>query len=160
MTAPHNRFSFGLQRVLDLREQREQAVAMRLGAANEAANEAKNAMDALAAVRNASGADLARAHGQSQSVGQLHQNERVLASLDVHIQAASETVEATAAAVEKARNELNMAMQQRRVISRLRERREEEWRVANTRSERTAMDALAIQRHGRPTPDQPMDGVK
>lgn len=160
MTAPNSRFFFDLQRVLDLREQREQAVAMRLRAANDEATDARNAMNALAAVRNASGPDLARAHGQSQSVGQLHQTERVLESLDVHIKAASETVEVAAAAVEKARHDLNAAMQQRRVISRLRERREEEWRVANIRSERKAMDALAILRHGRQTPDQPMDGVK
>ncbi|MFN0097786.1 MAG: flagellar export protein FliJ [Gemmatimonadaceae bacterium] len=160
MTAPNSRFSFDLQRVLALREQREQAIAARLGVANDAAHEARNAMAALAAVRKASSADLVRAHGQPSSVGQLHQNERVLESLDQHIKAASEIVEATSAEVAKAQSDLNTAMQQRRVISRLRERREEEWRVANTRSERTAMDALAIQRHGRQTPDQPMDGVK
>jgi len=160
VTAPSNRFSFGLQRVLDLREQREQAVAIRLGAANEAATEARAAMDALAAVRNANGADLARAHSRAQSVGQLHQAERVLQSLDVHLDVASASVAATEAAVEEARNALNLAMQQRRIISKLRERREEEWRQANTRSERSAMDALAIQRHSRNSNPHGMDGVE
>lgn len=149
MTAPTSRFNFGLQRVLDLRQQREQAIAGRLGSAAEAAAEAREAMDALAQVRQASGADLARAHGAAVTIGALHQQERVLASLDLHLVAAAEELAAREQRVEEVRTELNTAMQARRVISRLREKREAEWRLEHTRSERAAMDALAIERHGR-----------
>ena len=149
MTVPHSRFNFGLQRVLDLRQQREQAIAGRLGSANEAAAEARGAMDALAEIRRASGSDLARAHGQGTTVGSLHQQERVLASLDAQIDIAAQEVAAREQVVEDVRTELNTAMQARRVISRLRERREDEWRQLRTRSDRQAMDALAIERHAR-----------
>jgi len=161
VTAPSSRFSFGLQRVLDLRQQREQQIAGRLGTAAEAAAEARAAMEALALVRRASGADLAAAHVHATSVGALHQQERVLATLDQHLVIAAEEVAAREQQVEQVRTELNDAMQARRVISRLRERREDEWRLAHTRSERAAMDALAIERHAArqldadPTGDAP-----
>lgn len=151
MTAPSSRFSFGLQRVLDLRHQREQAIAGQLGAASEAAADARSAMDALSAVRQASGADLARAHTTALHVGALHQKERLIASLDAHLDVAEQEVASREAQVDVVRGELNVAMQSRRVISRLRERREEEWRQSHTRHERTAMDALAVERHARRT---------
>jgi flagellar FliJ protein len=149
VTAPSSRFSFRLQRVLDLRQQHEQAVAGRLGVAAEAATEARAAMDALAAVRVASGSDLARAHGAATPVGALHQKERLIASLDAHLDVAEHEVAAREAEVDSARTELNAAMQARRIISRLREKREDDWRLSHTRAERTAMDALAIERHAR-----------
>jgi len=149
VTAPSTRFSFGLQRVLDLREQREKAIAGQLGAAAEAATEARSAMEALAAVRQASGSDLARAHTSALQVGTLHQKERMMASLDAHLDVAEQEVASRDAEVALVRSELNDAMQARRVISRLRERREEEWRQSHTRHERTAMDALAVERHAR-----------
>ncbi len=149
MTVPQSRFSFGLQRVLDLRQQREQAIAGRLGTAAEAAAEARDAMEALAEVRRASGSELNRAHANAQSVGALHQQERVLASLDAQLVVAANEVAAREQVVEEVRTELNTAMQARRVISRLREKREDEWRQARTRSDRNTMDALAIERHAR-----------
>lgn len=149
MTASTSRFSFRLQRVLDLRQQHEQAVAGRLGAASEAAADARAAMDALAAVRQASGADLARAHGAATPVGALHQKERLIASLDAHLDVAEQELASREAHVEVVRDELNSAMQARRIISRLREKREDEWRVSRTRADRTAMDALALERHAR-----------
>jgi flagellar FliJ protein len=148
MTAP-SRFSFRLQRVLDLRQQHEQAVAGKLGAAAEAASDARAAMDALTAIRRASGSDLARAHGASLAVGTLHQKERLNASLDAHLVAAEQEVATRDAEVDVVRHELHDAMQARRIISRLRERREDEWRMIRTRDDRTAMDALAIERHAR-----------
>ncbi|MBL8995747.1 MAG: flagellar export protein FliJ [Gemmatimonadales bacterium] len=158
MTAPSSRFSFGLQRVLDLRQQREQAIAGRLGAAAEAAADARNAMDALAAVRDASTHDLSRAHRLTRAAGELHQQERVMASLDAQIDVARQELDSREAVVDEVRSELATAMQARRVISRLRERREEEWRQAFTRSERSAMDALAVERHARQSDDEPITG--
>ena len=149
MTAPSTRFSFALQRVLDLRQQREQAIAGQLGAASEAATGARAAMAALAAVRQASGTDLARAHSSAFQVGALHQKERLIASLEAHLDVAEQEVASRDAQEALVRTELNDAMQARRIISRLRERREEEWRQSHTRHERTAMDALAVERHAR-----------
>lgn len=149
MTVPSSRFSFRLQRVLDLRQQHEQAVAGKLGAAAEAAADARAAMDALAAVRQASGSDLARAHGGATPVGTLHQKERLNASLDAHLDVAEADVAAREAQVDAVRDELAAAMQARRIISRLREKREDEWRLSRTRADRTAMDALATDRHAR-----------
>lgn len=149
MTAPSSRFSFALQRVLDLRQQHEQAIAGRLGVASDAAADARAAMDALAAVRQASSADLARAHNTAQQVGALHQKERLMASLDAHLDVAEQELVTRDAQVAVVRTELHMAMQARRVISRLREKREDEWRQSHARAERTAMDALAIERHAR-----------
>ena len=149
MTVPSSRFSFRLQRVLDLRQQHEQAVAGKLGAAAEAAADARAAMDALAAVRQARGSDLARAHGAAMPVGALHQKERLNASLDAHLDVAEADLAAREAEVNVVRDELNAAMQARRIISRLREKREDEWRLSRTRADRTAMDALAIERHAR-----------
>lgn len=149
MTAPSSRFAFGLQRVLDLRQQREKAIAGQLGAASEAATEARAAMDALSAVRQASGTDLARAHSSALQIGALHQKERLIASLEAHLDVAEQEVASRDAQVALVRTELNDAMQARRIISRLRERREEEWRQSHTRHERTAMDALAVERHAR-----------
>ena len=155
MTVPQSRFAFGLQRVLDLRQQREQAIAGKLGSAAEAAAEARAAMEALHQLRGASGSDLTRAHGAALSVGALHQAERVLGALDRHLDVAAQEVAAREQVVEEVRSELNAAMQARRVISRLREKREEEWRLARSRSDRAAMDALAIERHAAHKQDDP-----
>lgn len=158
MTAPASRFAFGLQRVLDLRQQREESIAGRLGVAAGAADDARAAMDALAAVRDASNGDLARAHRTTRAVGEMHQAENLMASLEAQLDLAKEELASREAVVDEVRTELGEAMQARRVISRLRERREEEWRQAFTRSERTAMDALAVERHARQSDGEPITG--
>ncbi len=146
---PPTRFQFPLQRVLELRAQHEQAVAARLADASSDTDRARAAMAAIAAVRAAGSDALARANAAATSVGHLRQMAFVLDQVDAHLEHADSEVRAREATEAVVRTEHQVAMQLRRTIDRLREKREDEWRRDVKRADQATMDALATTRHLR-----------
>jgi flagellar FliJ protein len=151
VTSP--RFSFRLQQVLELRERVEQSAAARVAAANERARAARDAHDALAAVRAAGAEEIQRAHGEAPTIGHLSGLSFVLDRLDAHLDASEGSVREADAGVATAQGELQLAFQARRVIDRLRERHHEEWRSDASSADRTMMDELALARYSLRTQD-------
>lgn len=142
-------FKFGLQRVLDLREKKEQEVATELAAARERAEAARAAAAALAGVRLAGEEQLAAAHAGASTVGELRQLAYVLDQLDLHIAAAEGVAAERDADVGRAQLDLNAAFRDRHVLDRLKERHLDAHRANAAQADRQTMDAIALSRFGR-----------
>lgn len=140
------RFDFRLQKVLELRERVEQAAAAKMAAASERAQAARDAHEALAAIRSAGAQELQSAHANAPTVGHLANLAFVLDRIDAQLDASEGQLREADAGVEQAQGELTLAFQARRVIDRLRERHHEEWRSDVTQADRTLMDELALAR--------------
>ncbi len=144
-----SRFNFRLQRVLELKEKSEQRAASVLANAQGRADEARSALEALAAVRSAGTVRLAAAHGESATVGQLQNFNFVLEQLDRHVSQAADAASSADSGVADAQAQLTAAHQARRVLDRLRERKKDEWQTAETQSDLHSMDSLALTRFSR-----------
>jgi len=139
-------FRFGLQRVLELREEKEKAAATALGEAQQRADAARAAAEQIAAVRSASAAELAAVHGAPRPVGELRQLAFVLDQLDRRVAAAEQAAAERDAEVTQHQDHLTAAFRDRRVLDRLKERHLDAWRVSEVQQDRQTMDAIALTR--------------
>ncbi len=144
-----SRFSFRLQKVLELKEKSEQVAATRLARAQDRADEARTALEALAAVRTAGTARLAAAHGESPTVGQLRNFSFVLEQIDQQVTRAADAATTAESGVVDAQAQLTAAHQARRVLDRLRDKKKDEWQIAETQSDLQSMDDLALTRFSK-----------
>jgi flagellar protein FliJ len=142
-------FQFRLQRVLELREKREQDTASRLAEARSEAHEAREAEAALEALRSESIERLAGAHSLGTPVGQLQNVSYMLDHLNRQIQEARSVTAAADETVRRLVEEFTAAFKERRVLDRLRDRQHEDWKANELSSDRQAMDAIAISRFAR-----------
>jgi flagellar export protein FliJ len=143
-----SRFNFRLQKVLDLKERLAQAAAAQLVAAHVRAEEARDALVTLAAIREAGGAQLAAAHSGA-TAGQMQNISYLLEKLDLHVDQASEVAEAAQSGLADAQAELTLAHQAKRALDRLRERDLGDWQQTLTQNDRQQMDAIALSRFTR-----------
>lgn len=137
-------FRFRLQQVLDLRQKQERHLASQLAQAIGAEQAAKEALDGLRAEREA-GSESSPA-GQSRSVGELANVAFIMQQLDGQIANANEIVCAANSSVSQVQEALTAAFKDRRVLDRLRERHEEDYRVTAEQSDRRTMDDIALSR--------------
>jgi flagellar export protein FliJ len=135
-------FRFRLQRVLELRERREQAVATELVQAKDAASAARETRESLESART----DLASAPAGASSVGELLNLAFLLEQLDVRVSDADTAVGEADEAVNRVQDALRVAFQDRRALDLLRERHLESWRAAETQLDRQTMDEIALTR--------------
>jgi flagellar export protein FliJ len=141
-------FNFRLQRVLELREQKEKALATRLVEAKTRADEMERARAVLAEVRSTGSQQLVAAHSVQVTVGQLRNLSFVLDRIDQQLAEASTEARAAEAQVESAQAELTAAFRDRRVLDRLREKARLQWQQAEVQADRTLMDEIALVRYG------------
>lgn len=149
MTTPA-RFTFRLQRVLEMRERHEEAAQLRLAAEAAEADAARAMVSELAAVRAAGADALTAAQATPTSVGHLRAFAFAIEQMDVRLAMAGEEASAANERVTAAQGALVEAFQARHAISRLRERAHEAWRIDSTAAEQRQMDELALSRHMRP----------
>jgi flagellar FliJ protein len=142
-------FRFRLQRVLELRAEHEQAKARELASAQDAADAAKRAQDAIASLRASSRAEIDVAQGEQPRVGHLHQLGLVLQSIDARLERAGETVQSAETVVQEAQDALADAARDRRILDRLKDRHAEQWRAEEAARDRVSMDEVALARFGR-----------
>ena len=153
-------FRFRLQRLLELRQQAEQAKARVLVSARDAADTARRERDALADLHTTSKAEVAAAHHDEPRVGHLLQLGLVVESLNERLDHAGANVHAADAVVLSAQQLLEAAARDRRVLDRLKERHTEQWRIDAANKDRVAMDEVALSRFARntKTSTSPNDG--
>ena len=142
-------FKFRLQRILELRERHEQAKARELAAAQDVAEQAAQAKDALAALRADSHAHMHHAARSETRVGHLHQLGTVLASLDERLVVATDVCKEADAGVHQAKVMLEEAARDRRVLDRLKERHTGVWRAEESAKDRVQMDEVALTQFAR-----------
>lgn len=139
-------FRFRLQRVLELREEAERARAMALTAAQQSAEAARSARDAIDTARAAGMQTLADASSSGAQVGTLQQMQLVLGVIDARLSSANGAVVTAESLVRRAQDELRDAFQARQALDTLREKQHESHRQAEAMADRTLMDEIALTR--------------
>src|SRR5687767_9842629 len=109
---------FKLQRVLELRERKEQAVALRLAEAQREADAARESQSAIERLRTSSTGHPGSGTGSVPTVGQLRNAAFVLEQLDRRIEAARTAVQQADAKVDSCVIDLNVASRDRRILDR------------------------------------------
>lgn len=142
-------FRFGLQKVLELREQAEQEQARALAEAERRAREAASHLELLQQIREEEAGKLMRAHSEGRPVGQLQNLSFVIRQLAQRVAEAEKAAREAEDRVAESRGELVTAMTQRRVLDQLKERKQEEWRLGQLELDRKQMDELALGRFQR-----------
>jgi len=142
-------FKFRLQRILELREQHEQAKARALGVARDNADAAHLAKDEIASLRDHSKQQITTTANSGPRIGHLHQLGFVLASLDQRVLLAADAAKLADDDVEKAQGMLAEAARDRRVLDRLKSRHADTWRADNAQKDRVAMDEIALAQFSR-----------
>lgn len=140
-------FKFRLQSVLELRERDERDAGAKLAEAENKADEARIAKQALEAIREKGSAAMHVAH--APTVGQINTIGYVLDQLQHHIADAQTRVAAAEQVVTQARADLTSALQARRVLSRLRDKHFENWKIDDNAQEMKQMDEFALARFAR-----------
>ena len=142
-------FRFRLQRILELREQKEQAQARELASAQHTAEMATQTQEMIAAIREDSRQQVQAATGSAPRVGHLHQLGSVLDALDARLTTATDAVAAADATVLQAQQLLEAAARERKVLDRLKSRHADEWRTDEAQKDRISMDEIALTRFAR-----------
>lgn len=142
-------FRFRLQRVLELREKREQAQAIQLAKAEDSASAARTQRDELQALHTASREQIASAHIADPTVGHLHHLGYVMSALDQRLGHASQIVTKAEGVVSEARVSLEAAARDRRVLDRLKDKHTDAFRAEESHRDRIAMDEVALARFTR-----------
>ncbi|MCC6241876.1 MAG: flagellar export protein FliJ [Gemmatimonadaceae bacterium] len=142
-------FKFRLQRILELREQAEQAKARALVTAQDAAEQARQVHETLTDLRAVSRAEISAAHSTEPRVGHLQQLGLVLESLDERVERADERVREADSVVTGAQQLLDMAARDRRMLDRLKDRHTDQWRAEMAQKDRIGMDEVALARFSR-----------
>ena len=147
-------FRFRLQKILELRKQREKESATRLAAAREIAAAARQKQADLEKLREENAGALGSAAAEGRAVGELRSVELVVEHLDRQIQEARGASQAAEENVRRLLDEFTNALGERRAIDLLRERQLEEWKAQEAEEDRKTMDSVAIVRytHRKTTP--------
>ena len=135
------RFRFRLQRVLDVKHIREKQRVRELA---EAAREREHERLAEAALRDEQGR-LREARRQSADAGALQIESQLAGGMRRKIRQQTARTAAAQRAVETAQHQLLNAMKERKALDKLSERRQEEFRVEQSRLERRFIDEIAGQ---------------
>lgn len=141
-------FRFSLQRVLELRQMREQARAAELAEAQGRARDALDACQRLAAARErvpmATGASAV-----ARPAGDLQGYAGVAELIGEHLRHSLARAEAAERDAADSLARFEESLRERRVLDRLRDRQHGEWLVEERRADAQTMDALALTRFVR-----------
>lgn len=138
--------AFSLQRVLDLKKRREETVAIKLAEARAAADAARRSEASLEAQREAGTRSRVTT---GVAVGQLQNASYVIEQLDQRLADARDAVKSADATVDARLAEFTTALQERRVLDRLKEKRMEEYLALEAKVDLSTMDAIALTRFVR-----------
>ena len=151
-------FKFPLQRLLDLRSKRQDEIARQLVQARTAADHSRAARDELSAARTAGQEQMSEAQAAGPTVGEMASRAYALNQLDQRIAAATDALKVAESQVDQIHVQLTGAVQDRQVLDRLRERMLEAYRYTESNKDRSAMDAIALQRFNQPNGDSTSNG--
>lgn len=141
---------FPLQRLLDLRQQHERAMARDLARARDAHDTEHQATEALRRTQAAAQDRIARETAERPTIGTLLSLGHALGHLDEHVELASERVRAADAVVQQRHHALTVAAQARQILDRLRARHEHAVRAEAVARDLQSMDEIAITRFTQP----------
>jgi flagellar FliJ protein len=136
---------FRLQRLLELREKHEQALAGRLGDAERQAIVERDSEEQIRVARLASAAEMLAAR-DGRRVGELRPLATLMDRLDVHLESQRGRVQEAEQVVADAQRVLTEAHKERRVLDKLRERHTDRTRLEAQQADQKTMDDIAMAR--------------
>jgi flagellar protein FliJ len=137
-------FKFRLQRVLEMREKREEEAATQLAAARDAASRALEAAHALEAAQRAQLEQVAAVSGSGVSVGQLQNLTLLVEAMGAQVDDAYREVDTAQLQVRDQFAKFAAAFKDRQVLNKLREKDHLAWRSAEAQADRSQMDDIAL----------------
>lgn len=147
MSAPS--FRFPLDKVLELRQEKERDRAVELARARREARGAQEMREDLLERRGQERDRLGRAHRDGGPVGVLRSFGLLAERLDEQLRQAEEACRQADAEVTRTLRDFHEAAVDRQTLDRLRARRKEEWATQRIRDEQQALDEVALTRHVR-----------
>jgi len=150
-------FKFPLQRLLDLKEQREREIARQLATAQLQAEQERDQRDALAVSHADAYRHIASTASGAPTVGELRSLAYTLDQLSERVLQADERTHDAERVVGERHQSLSEALQARRVLDRLRDKRLDTFRAEENARDRLTMDDIAITRFTKSS-DMPNDG--
>ena len=135
---------FRLQRILELKERREQTSALRLAEARDGASAARTIETELEALRR--GAAIGSVPVARVTVGQMQNAGFLLGRIDDHLTAARAAVRKADDVVDERLADFAEATRERQVLGRLRDRKVDEALQAVAAEDRRKMDEIALTR--------------
>jgi flagellar FliJ protein len=144
-----SRFSFRLQRVLDLRERREREMAIVLAMAQREAAEARRAHEELESACLDGNDHIAGtiSGDATATAGELQYLSVVLDHLRIQARAADDVRVQAESRVEQSTDAVAAAARARQVLERLRSEQHSEWQSGELQAEQKSMDAIALSRY-------------
>ncbi|MEX2582210.1 MAG: flagellar export protein FliJ [Gemmatimonadota bacterium] len=149
---------FSLQRVLELKERREQTTALRLAEARMAAETAKETEEAIESLRASGVSKRAAVGGGFIAVGQLQNAAYLIDRLDQKLEEARTAYRHADAQVKERLTEFTDASRERQVLDRLKEKKRDAALLEQADLDRKTMDAIALSRFVRT--DKPSQGSR
>jgi flagellar export protein FliJ len=140
------RFTFRLQRVLDLRADVQRAKSIALAKASHEAQLARDARDEIAALCQQSLSSLQASTGDGSNVGSLRQLQFMLSALDARLALAESGMVTADSLMRNAQDALTTAFQARHALHTLREKQRDDHITRATAVERATMDDIALTR--------------
>jgi len=133
------RFSFRLEKLLNYRQFREREAEIQLGRANAARDVIQLQLEDVALKRVRSAAE----RRQGATVQDLMAIEHYITRLDTEKETLLEKLTMAEMEVEKAREQYIVATRERRVLSKLRDKKSAEWKKYVTEEEAAVLDDIA-----------------
>jgi flagellar protein FliJ len=137
-------FKFRLQRVLDLREKREEEAATELAAARGEAERALELARALEAEQHSHIRTVAASAGGGVSVGQLQNLSLLVQRMGEQVSEAYRAVDSAEVQVRDRLTQFASAFREKQVLHKLKDRDLTAWRAAEVQADRSAMDDIAL----------------
>lgn len=151
---PPRRHAFRLERLLELKAKHEEAMAIRLGAAERDARAEREAQAVLEQLREEGRSEL-RMPAAQRRVGDLRPLAELLDRVSERLDLQAQRVQAADRTVQEAQQRLVAAHQERRVLDRLREKHVDRVRLEAAQADQKTMDDIAVARFLRSTPLDP-----
>lgn len=137
-------FQFRLQRVLQWKEQREQAKATELAAAQQGKDAALERCAELEGAREHGITRASQMVATQPTIGELRNLRLIVDRLNDAIADAYRDADAAEIAVQERMADYTVAFQERKVLDRLREKGLESWAMEEAEADRQRMDTVAL----------------
>jgi len=142
-------YRFPLEKVLEIRLEEEQRQAKIVADARRDAQAARDAVQHLEVLKNASRERIRAAHSSGRAVGQIQNLEWIVGQMDGELDHAETRARDAAETVARCLEEFQRAVKERQSLDRLRDRRRKEWLAESRTRDQKNMDEVALHRFVR-----------
>lgn len=139
-----DRFTFRLSRLLSIRERKEADAAVAYNVAREEVDTLRTSRDKAAAEVDAARQTRLPRQGTTQNVGDARSMELLIDQINRNLNWIDDEIENAEEISEAKLKTLSECLRDRRILERLRDRKQDQWTVESQRHAREVMDSVAM----------------